>query len=252
MTSLTVVLLLAMLGTAVGQDADGKAGSEAQADAPAEETARPRAVRRVAPHFPDEALAANITFAECLATISVDAAGTPTSVIVSGCPDFFSESVEDAVMRWRFEPTLANGAPTATEFELTIYFKRGDIDLGNWKAFKAVIAAYVPLDDPADQCVVTMTTHPDGSMSNLSSNRLPECMIIPSFVRRPRDVQKALAQDVVCTAHVNVKFGNATSVDLSGCDDPFAAHAKHSLKLFHYNYVEGKSEYEVRMTLDAG
>ena len=243
--------MLAMLGTAAGQEAGSKAGSEPQDDAPAEEISRPRAVRRVAPHFPDEALAANISFVECLATVSVDVAGSPTNVIVSGCPDLFFESVEDALMRWRFEPTMADGAPVATEFELTIYFKRGDIDLGNWEAFKAVIAAYSPLDDPADQCVVTMTTHPDGSMSNLSSNRLPECMIVPSYVRRPKNVQRALAQDVVCTAHVDVKSGNATSVEVSGCDEPFAAHAKHSLKLFHYNYVDGKSEYEVRMTLDA-
>ena len=220
------VIVLAMLGTAVGQDAGSDAGPEIQSDEPAESISRPRAVRRVAPHFPEEALAANISFVECLATISVDAAGSPTNVTVSGCPDLFFQSVENAVMRWRFEPAMADGLPVATDFELTIYFRRGDIDLGNWQAFKAVIAAYVPLDDPADQCVVTMTTHPDGSMSNLSSNRLPECMIIPSYVRRPKDVQRVLAQDVVCRAHVDVKSGNATSIEVSGCDETFAAHAK--------------------------
>ena len=247
-----IVLMLAGVGTAGAQEvATATEPSSPHADDTVELSAPPKALKRVSPSYPHEGLAVDMPFVECNARIIIDSSGTPTSVVVSDCPNIFSEPVEEALKRWRFEPVMADGHPVAAVFFMSVKFRRGELDVGTYEAFERIVQAYLSLDDPRDLCVVTMTTHPDGSMTELFSNRLPECLIVPTFVRRPGKVQNALDSDVVCTARVSVKAGRAVTAEMSECEEPFAAHVKRSLMSFHYNYVGDAGEYEVRISLAA-
>lgn len=66
---------------------------------------------------------------------------------------------------------------------------------------------------------MALTVYPDGSVGGLSSNRLPECMTLPSGSAR---VPERLAQDLVeartCEARFDSDRGAAVRLDLSACD----------------------------------
>jgi periplasmic protein TonB len=44
--------------------------------------------------------------------------------VVSGHP-FLIKAALDAVLKWKYEPTLLNGTPVAVEMEVTVNFKLG-------------------------------------------------------------------------------------------------------------------------------
>ncbi len=81
----------------------------------------PRLVRRVEPVYPAIAAAARAT-ATVLLEAEVDARGEVTRVsVVHGHPLFDAAAIE-AVERWRYQPLLLNGVPTAFVLTVTVHF----------------------------------------------------------------------------------------------------------------------------------
>ncbi len=60
----------------------------------------------------------------CLATVEIDARGTPTSVSVSKCADAFAEATRSAMLKARFEPPVVDGRNTAVVTTLPLKFAR--------------------------------------------------------------------------------------------------------------------------------
>ena len=84
----------------------------------------PRVVRRVEPEYPALALAAHAT-ATVLVEAEVDPLGNVTRVsVLHGHPLFDAAAVE-AVERWRYQPLLLNGVPTAFVLTVTVQFRLG-------------------------------------------------------------------------------------------------------------------------------
>jgi len=81
----------------------------------------PRVVRRVEPVYPALALAAHAT-ATVLLEAEVDPLGNVTRVsVLHGHPLFDAAAIE-AVERWRYQPLLLNGIPTAFILTVTMQF----------------------------------------------------------------------------------------------------------------------------------
>jgi protein TonB len=81
----------------------------------------PRVVRRVEPVYPALALAAHAT-ATVLLEAEVDPRGNVTRVsVLHGHPLFDAAAIE-AVERWRYQPLLLNGVPTAFVLTVTVHF----------------------------------------------------------------------------------------------------------------------------------
>jgi protein TonB len=81
----------------------------------------PRVVRRIEPAYPALALAAHAT-ATVLLEAEVDPLGNVTRVsVLHGHPLFDAAAVE-AVERWRYQPLLLNGVPTAFILTVTVRF----------------------------------------------------------------------------------------------------------------------------------
>jgi protein TonB len=88
--------------------------------------AAPKLVRKVAPAYPELALAARVSGVVVLEA-QVDTRGSVTSVrVVSGHPLLEAAALE-AVRQWRYQPLLLNGEPTAFIVTVSVNFtlKRG-------------------------------------------------------------------------------------------------------------------------------
>jgi len=81
----------------------------------------PRVVRRVEPVYPALALAAHAT-ATVLLEAEVDPLGHVTRVSVTHGHPLFDAAAIEAVERWRYQPLLLNGVPTAFILTVTVRF----------------------------------------------------------------------------------------------------------------------------------
>ena len=83
----------------------------------------PRKVKNVAPRYPEEAVRAGlqgVVRIEC----TIDKTGRVTSATVrEGVPPL-TEAALKAVQKWRYTPTLLNGAPVPVIMIVTVNFKR--------------------------------------------------------------------------------------------------------------------------------
>ena len=86
--------------------------------------AAPKLVRKVAPAYPELALAARVSGVVVLEA-QVDTRGSVTSVrIVSGHPLLKSAALE-AVRQWRYQPTTLNGDPVEVDTQIQVVFTLG-------------------------------------------------------------------------------------------------------------------------------
>jgi periplasmic protein TonB len=81
----------------------------------------PRVVRRVEPVYPALALAAHAT-ATVVLEAQVDPQGNVTHVAVTHGHPLFDAAAIEAVGRWRYQPLLLNGVPTAFILTVTVQF----------------------------------------------------------------------------------------------------------------------------------
>src|SRR6185503_11539683 len=67
------------------------------------------------PAYPVAATGFGYGAVTCVATVSINDAGVPYNVLVSGCPAVFAEPTREAVRGWRWTPPTKNGVPTASQ-----------------------------------------------------------------------------------------------------------------------------------------
>jgi protein TonB len=81
-----------------------------------------RLVERVAPVYPNVAVAAGISGQVILEAL-VDPNGRVAAVDVILGHRLFEQAARDAVLRWRYEPLLLNGVPTPFRLTVTVHFR---------------------------------------------------------------------------------------------------------------------------------
>ena len=80
-----------------------------------------RVLSQVHPRFPPKARQYGEE-ARCDLMFTVTEDGLPTGIEVSGCPEIFRASVEEAAMQWRFSPPLIRGVPSPARFQIRVRF----------------------------------------------------------------------------------------------------------------------------------
>jgi protein TonB len=83
--------------------------------------AQPKLLRKVAPVYPELAIAAHVAATVTLEA-EVDTRGHVTSVSVLRGHPLFDEAAIEAVKQWRYQPLLLNGEPTGFILTVTIDF----------------------------------------------------------------------------------------------------------------------------------
>jgi protein TonB len=101
--------------------APSTASSEAGGAAPV--TGEPKLIRKVQPDFPPKALDKNLSGSVTVQFV-VDVNGVPRDVrvIEATPPGIFDHAAIEAVKRWRYQPTLANGKPVEVPVQIPIRF----------------------------------------------------------------------------------------------------------------------------------
>jgi TonB family protein len=80
-----------------------------------------RVLEQVHPRFPPKARKYGEE-ARCDLMFTVTEDGLPVGIVVSGCPEIFRASVEEAAMQWRFSPPLIRGEPSPARFQIRVRF----------------------------------------------------------------------------------------------------------------------------------
>ncbi len=75
-----------------------------------------------APRYPESALMQHLGEAICTVRLDVDTHGRPSAAKVSGCPEAFAVTAEDAAMRWRFAPLMDGRTAVAGRFVIRFRF----------------------------------------------------------------------------------------------------------------------------------
>ncbi len=124
-----LLLLLAYASSARAADPEPQPSPEppaaeppAPVPAPAPAVTSPPVVEaRIHPPFPKKAR----HFGEqtCDARIQVGPDGIPTDVILDGCPEPFAATLRKTLLEWQFDPALAAGTPTASEYALAVTWR---------------------------------------------------------------------------------------------------------------------------------
>lgn len=79
------------------------------------------AKKQVIPDFPAEAVAFGSQ--QCVAAVTIDAAGLPTDVVVEGCPGAFHPTVERTLAKWLWYPPVVDGEARAVRTLVTVSFR---------------------------------------------------------------------------------------------------------------------------------
>jgi outer membrane biosynthesis protein TonB len=75
-----------------------------------------------APRYPESALMQHLGEAICTVRLDVDTHGRPSAAKVSGCPEAFALTAEDAAMRWRFAPLMDGRTAVPGRFVIRFRF----------------------------------------------------------------------------------------------------------------------------------
>ncbi len=180
-----------------------------------------KAIHRVPPRYPRAAWGPSLATTTCKVRVFIDTKGKPTEVSPEDCLADFVQPTIDAVMQWRFEPARIDGEPYASEFFVRVVFKRDSAlgDLVSEEQLEQIRAAHTLHRDDAEACTMGLTVYPDGSVGGLSSNRLPECMVLPTgSVRVPSRLAEGLVEARTCEVGFDSDRGVAERLDLSACD----------------------------------
>lgn len=98
----------------------------AAGESDANDVTPPRAIVRVAPHYPEAARRKRIQ-GQVVMTLSISKKGDVQKVeVVKGLPrggEGLDKAAVDAMLQWKFEPAKKNGEPVDAEFPMTLTFK---------------------------------------------------------------------------------------------------------------------------------
>ena len=92
----------------------------------AAETAPPEVSYRSPTLYPRLARDLPLPPVECVASLDLDASGTPRDVVVSGCPDPFALQARRDLGAWRFRPAHRGGEPVSGQLEVTLDYRLHD------------------------------------------------------------------------------------------------------------------------------
>lgn len=84
----------------------------------------PRLVEHTAPQFPAAAWEEGHTDATCQVDLVVSAAGEPSKLAVSDCPEVFHAATRAAVATWTFAPALTKDGPITAPMTVRVRFAR--------------------------------------------------------------------------------------------------------------------------------
>jgi protein TonB len=79
-------------------------------------------VHNVPPVYPTQARAKHLDGAVILETTIAEDGSTRNLKIISG-PPLLAKAAAEAVLQWRYRPSLLNGKPVAVQRQITIVFK---------------------------------------------------------------------------------------------------------------------------------
>lgn len=78
--------------------------------------------RRVQPTYPDAARDLHLAEVACTVHFTIDTAGRPSAVQVTGCPEVFQQATEEAAWKWAFYPLKIDGVAVPATFVLKVKF----------------------------------------------------------------------------------------------------------------------------------
>ena len=82
-----------------------------------------RIKKQVFPEYPAAAKDKHLGDVRCRARVFIDDAGKPTGVKHESCPKVFHQSLEHALMQWRWYPARVDGEKVPAQFVIAISYK---------------------------------------------------------------------------------------------------------------------------------
>ena len=185
----------------------------------------------------------------CTVAVALDASGSPSEVVASGCPAPFDVAAHDALLAWRWAPPPQGPGRTvvAVRFHLAARFDDRPPDV-----LAALIAAHVEAPDPERSCRMRITLDPSGAPVERTTNHPALCLADAA----PEPLSRsALAEWSTFAAPCVVKFSvRGHQVDVDGMDPscPFPAQTALRRLIDHWSWngaTGGETNYLVTFAL---